>query len=355
MKYIVYLTTNIKNNKIYIGVHKTENPEIFDGYIGCGVNIYSTLNNPKTPFQYAVKKYGYDSFHRAIIKIFDTQEEALDLEEELVNEAFIKRQDTYNITIGGGMPPLLNKVIYQYSLDGKFIKEFSSLIEASKEVHVCEAAIGQAVLNKRTSANFLWSDLKMDQLDVTEFNVYNPKIPVHIYDENGFYFKSFDSMADCFKYLDDSLSHIQRAIKLGIKVKGYYISDVCSDLYKAPKRINLNGLVHKYSLAGEYLKTYNSIKEVEREFGESMQGINPSIKMGQQYKGYLWFRGDKPEFVKPYKSKSAPRKIGQYTMEGKLIKIFNTLREARKEFPNVSKVLNGTANHCHNYKFKYIE
>jgi hypothetical protein len=39
MKYIVYLTTNIINNKIYIGVHGTNNPDIFDGYLGCGVNI----------------------------------------------------------------------------------------------------------------------------------------------------------------------------------------------------------------------------------------------------------------------------------------------------------------------------
>ena len=36
MKYIVYQTTNLINNKIYIGVHKTVNPDIFDGYIGNG-------------------------------------------------------------------------------------------------------------------------------------------------------------------------------------------------------------------------------------------------------------------------------------------------------------------------------
>ena len=34
MKYIVYKTTNLINNKIYVGVHRT-NPDIFDGYKGC--------------------------------------------------------------------------------------------------------------------------------------------------------------------------------------------------------------------------------------------------------------------------------------------------------------------------------
>ena len=64
----------------------------------------------------------------------------------------------------------------------------------------------------------------------------------------------------------------------------------------------------------------------------------------------------KLEKITPYKpSKSSAKKVGQYTMDGVLIKTFNTVREARKEFPNVSKVLKGQASHCHNFKFKYIE
>ena len=39
-KYIVYETTNLVNNKIYIGVHKTTDPDKFDGYLGNG--IYAT-------------------------------------------------------------------------------------------------------------------------------------------------------------------------------------------------------------------------------------------------------------------------------------------------------------------------
>lgn len=67
MKYIVYLTTNLSNNKIYIGVHGTENPDIFDGYIGNSINIFESnpeLKHPKIPFHKAVKKYGYSSFRR---------------------------------------------------------------------------------------------------------------------------------------------------------------------------------------------------------------------------------------------------------------------------------------------------
>jgi hypothetical protein len=52
MKYIVYKTTNLINNYIYIGVHGTEDPNIFDGYIGCGVNIHQphSYEKAKTKF-----------------------------------------------------------------------------------------------------------------------------------------------------------------------------------------------------------------------------------------------------------------------------------------------------------------
>lgn len=32
MKYIVYKTTCLVNSKIYIGYHRTSNPEVFDGF-----------------------------------------------------------------------------------------------------------------------------------------------------------------------------------------------------------------------------------------------------------------------------------------------------------------------------------
>ena len=98
MKYIVYQTTNLINNKIYIGQHKTKDPNIFDQYLGCGikVNMPSSYENPCSPLQYAVKKYGVKNFKRTTIAVFDTLEEALELEAKIVNYEFLKRKDTYN-------------------------------------------------------------------------------------------------------------------------------------------------------------------------------------------------------------------------------------------------------------------
>lgn len=358
MEYIVYLTTNTINNKIYVGVHGTVNPEVFDGYIGNSINIFKSnpeLKNPKTPFHKAVKKYGYSAFKRAIIKVFETKQEALDLEAEIVNEDFIKRSDTYNIALGGGVPPILNKIVYQYDFNGNFIREWESLTEAGKILKISPTSIGQAALFKKTSAKSFWSFYKFTCLDIKEYKKYSPKQSVYIYNEFGVYEKCFNSMSECAKYLNDSVSHIQRSIKTGIKTKGYYISLDITSQYVKPKSERLSGMIHQYDLNGIYIQSFNTPTELEKELNIKIKGINNAIKLQESYKGFLWVRGEKLDKLNPHKPKHSPRKIGQYTLEGSLVKIYNTVRECRKDFPNVSKVLNGTANHCHNFIFKYLE
>lgn len=93
MGYFVYKTTNTKNGKFYIGVHGGERD---DGYLGSGKLI-----------KLAIKKHGASSFIREIIHEYDTLECALMKESEIVNEDFIKREDTYNLVLGGGMPPTM--------------------------------------------------------------------------------------------------------------------------------------------------------------------------------------------------------------------------------------------------------
>jgi hypothetical protein len=88
MKYTIYKTTNILNNKIYIGKHQTENVD--DDYFGSGIYLEKD-----------VKKYGKENFKKEILFIFDTESEMNSKEKELVTEDFVKRNDNYNRAIGG--------------------------------------------------------------------------------------------------------------------------------------------------------------------------------------------------------------------------------------------------------------
>ena len=87
--YYVYKTTNIVNNKIYVGVHKSDNIQS-DEYIGSGKYLNS-----------AVIKYGKDKFKRQILYQFESKEKAYLMQSQIVDKQFVKRKDTYNIKLGG--------------------------------------------------------------------------------------------------------------------------------------------------------------------------------------------------------------------------------------------------------------
>jgi len=88
MKYIIYKTTNLINDKIYIGKHQTETVD--DGYLGSGTNL-----------KHAIEKYGKDKFKREILFECGSISEMDKLEADIVDDAFVARLDTYNIKLGG--------------------------------------------------------------------------------------------------------------------------------------------------------------------------------------------------------------------------------------------------------------
>jgi hypothetical protein len=86
--YIIYKTTNLLNNKIYIGQHITSNLD--DGYLGSGIAITK-----------AISMHGRKNFKREILYFCESKEELNEKEREIVNEEFVKRRDTYNLVCGG--------------------------------------------------------------------------------------------------------------------------------------------------------------------------------------------------------------------------------------------------------------
>lgn len=86
--FYLYQITNLVNNKIYVGVHKTKN--IHDRYMGSGSVIKS-----------AIKKYGIENFRKDILEFFNSADDMFVREKEIVTESFLLREDVYNLRRGG--------------------------------------------------------------------------------------------------------------------------------------------------------------------------------------------------------------------------------------------------------------
>ena len=78
MKFIVFETINLDNGKIYVGIHKVNDPEVFDGYLGDGVDIHlpESYNKSKTQLQSAVQRHGINAFKRITLKEFNNINDA---------------------------------------------------------------------------------------------------------------------------------------------------------------------------------------------------------------------------------------------------------------------------------------
>ena len=87
MFYTVYKITNIIDNKFYIGMHQTENPN--DSYMGSG-----------TLLKRAIQKYGIENFKKEILHVFNNETEMRDKEKELVVLHEINEM-SYNLCEGG--------------------------------------------------------------------------------------------------------------------------------------------------------------------------------------------------------------------------------------------------------------
>jgi group I intron endonuclease len=87
-KHIVYVTQNMVNMKMYVGVHSCV--DLDDGYLGSG-----------TLLKKAIKKYGEENFTREVLYVFSNKKDAYKKEAEIVQEFIVESEEFYNLTKGG--------------------------------------------------------------------------------------------------------------------------------------------------------------------------------------------------------------------------------------------------------------
>lgn len=235
MIWIVYKTTCKINNKIYVGVHKTETDEIFDGYYGNGIQFprhTTNINNPKFPFHFAFKKYGKEQFYRETLAKFDNSEDAYLFEASIVTPEFVNRNDTYNVTVGGGRTHPIKGCIHQFDCAGNYIKTWNCAQEAAEELNIPVTSVRDSARLKVARAGFIWSwDL---DINIEDYNICPAYRHYYLYDLSGNFVKEVVSYQKLKEFLSSfgSIRNLSRAIKNGYTVCNFYISNKKLDKFQ---------------------------------------------------------------------------------------------------------------------------
>ena len=184
----------MKNYKLYIHINKINNKK----YVGITSLIpnkrWSNGNGYKDNYYFynAIKKYGWKNFEHIILFDNLTLEEASKLECEYIEKyKTLNKKYGYNLKDGGAngchteetkekiriasinipkesrlsMAKKLSKPVYQYDLDGNFIKKFNSTRIAGEELNISSAHICAVCNGKRKTANgFIFKYYKKNKI-----------------------------------------------------------------------------------------------------------------------------------------------------------------------------------------------
>ena len=345
-----YITTNLLNNKKYVGMHTSS--EVDDGYLGSGKALLA-----------AVKKYGKENFIREVLCFCKTMEEAFKNEAIFIKEYKTLTSDGgYNISPTGGTEcngrhsseskakmgekakgrnswskgltketddRLMcisgknsphSKVVIQYSLDGDRIRKWKCISSAGSELNIYGSSISNCAHGKASSAGgYLWkfekpsNELKKRYKKMEhnrEWGEYLGKSVLQ-YDLKGKFLKEWrgemdaqrglgvfgTSISACaHKELETAGGFIWRFKKEGENIEKIH-EEIISIVKKRKEHIHHAMIpVFQYTKSGKFIKEWNGAIEAVRKIKVSGGGIcdcaNNRIKTSG---GYIWVYKNKGE------------------------------------------------------------
>lgn len=112
--------------------------------------------------------------------------------------------------------------VYQYNLDGSFIRSWPSRKAVQRNLNINATAIGKVITGERVSAGqFLWRDYFMEQLPKEQLRSNWHKNAVNQYDKDLNYIQTFDSYASAARSINGDSSLIKRVCSKGTKYSAY--------------------------------------------------------------------------------------------------------------------------------------
>ena len=258
--YKVYKYTNLINGKIYIG------QTIGDLKYRAGYNGYKYR---KCPYFYnAIQKYGWDNFTVEILQDNLTREQANEFEIKYIK--YFNSQDPnigYNISDGGNTNSVLRKKVYQYTLDGQFIKEWESLSDANRyyNTHSIE------VINKRSCMGYQWKYEKFEKIPpISNPNNTGKQKKVYKYDLDGNFICEYNSINEAARLNGNSIAfkHIssccnnKRKSAIGFRWSFILVDKLPND--DRIKRIVKHKIAKINPITNEIIELFNSSSEAAK-------------------------------------------------------------------------------------------
>ena len=331
----MYKHTSPKN-KVYIGITS------YDPYVRWGKG---GIRYKGQPFYNAIQKYGWDNFKHEILFTNLSEQEAKKKEIELINE--YKANDHihgYNCTLGGnGVLGLkwsdesiqaridtISKPIYQYSLNGDFIKKWKSAKTISDELGYAAPPIHACCIGKRKQAyGYIWREFYEESVEPQKIGI--ETIPVYQYSLNGDFIKEWESAS----HIENELGYKETNIRTCCKGKQHMAYGYIwrYEKYKNIFPENINQY-NQYDLNGNYIQTFYSIEEASKALGHKHLAISQVCNGLRKLAGGYQWRSYKKDKIEPYMEQEripVNRKIiCQYDMKGNFIQEFSSIKLAEK-------------------------
>lgn len=266
-KWCVYVHIS-PNKKYYVGITSQKPEKRWKGGSGYKNNIH---------FYNAIKKYGWDNFQHEIIASNITKQEAENFEILLIDK--LKSNNKlygYNITSGGegslgisrcgAENSMYNKhhtdesrkkmsdarkeycqklgyknfrPIYQFSLDGTFLKEYCSVKDVCEEFGFSKSVIARSCSREiNTAYGYIW--VYKDMVDNIDDFVQeaiqrlkqgklnrgkNGSKPIYLYDLNGLCLGEYDSASSLARHLGLSAGYIAASCSNKSIIQGKYLCE----------------------------------------------------------------------------------------------------------------------------------
>ncbi len=311
--YCVYMHTT-PSNKRYVGLTSQDPIVRWQNGNGYRFNEY---------FYRAINKYGWDNIEHEILFTCLTKTEACEKEIEMIKYYKSDNRDFgYNIDHGGCAPGRMSEEtkrkisiahigvnaspVSRYTIDGKFVCDYISAIDAGNDVGVSYAAISACCRNIiKTVSGCIW------------------------------------------RYSDEELTdeHIAWCNYDG--------------------RENRKNAIKQYTTSGEFIREYESAECAQREFGYCASSIRRCCRYERRTcNGYIWLYAEDiittelVEWCNRY-SKEKSSAVVQFSKDGKFMCVFGSIKIAAEKAninkSGISHCCAGDYNSSGGYVWKYAK